>query len=333
MPVYNGAAYLAETIESVLGQTYTDFEFVIVDDGSTDGSWDILSTYAARDPRIILQRNAKNLGACKTSNLLLSLVQGDLIARQDQDDIALSERLAAQFAYMNDHPEVGLLGTAYYRLNTVGQRRLRRPPISHTAIRWRLLFDCAFCHSTVMLRRSLFDSGELYYREPACVQDYDLWTRLVKHTLASAISTPLLIYRELEHSMTSAYANRMQADTVNVSAEQIRVLLPQHALSPDEIEALRRLHAPCEIKREETKLSQVMFDLLEAFARQPDIDPVAVNEIRRNWIRRVLSVAKPGQWLTLLRSSLPELVLRQDPRALLLAGAVDVPMKVFRRLT
>ncbi len=330
MPVYNGAPYLRETIESVLGQTYTDFEFVIVDDGSKDGSWEILSTYAARDPRIILQRNAKNLGACKTSNLLLSLARGELVARQDQDDIALPDRLAAQVAYLNDHPKVGLLGTAYYRLNTAGQRRLCPPPVTHTAIRWRSLFDCPFCHSSVMLRRQLFDSGELYYRELSGAQDYELWARLAKHTQASALSIPLVIYRELEHSMTTMCGDRLKRAVIEVSAEQIQPLLPQYKLSLDDVDTLRRLRSPRRLSEKEIALGQIMFELLDAFSCEPNIDPDEVRNLQRNWIRRVLSTIQPWKWPDTSRSWLPALSVQADPQAVLLAGTVDVSRKILR---
>lgn len=330
MPVYNGAAYLVETIDSILSQAYNDFEFVIVDDGSTDGSWDILSTYAARDSRIILQHNAKNLGACKTSNLLLSLARGDLIARQDQDDIAFADKLAAQVAYLNDHPKVDLLGTSYYRLNIAGQRRLCLPPMTHTAIRWRSLFDCPFCHSSVMLRRRLFDSGELYYRELSGAQDYELWARLAKHTQASALSTPLVIYRELEHSMTTMCGDKLTRAVIEVSAEQIRPLLPQYTLSLDDVDTLRRLRSPRRLSEKEIALGQVMFDLFDAFACEPDIDPHEVRNLKRNWIRRVLSTIQPWKWPTTWRSWLPALSLQVDPQAVLLAGTVDVSRKILR---
>lgn len=329
MPVYNGAPYLQATIESILSQTFIDFEFVIIDDESTDGSWDILLTYEARDTRIILKRNVPNAGACKTSNLLLSLAKGELIARQDQDDIALPEKLAAQVAYLNDHPEVGLLGTAYYRLNTAGHRRLCPSPVSHTAIRWRSLFDCPFCHSSVMLRRRLFDSGELYYRELSGAQDYELWARLAKYTQASALSTPLVIYRELEHSMTTMYGDRLKRAIIEVSAEQIQPLLPQYALSLDDVDTLRRLRSPRRLSQKEIDLGQVMFDLLDAFISEPGIDPGEVRNLKRNWIRRVLSTIQPWKWPTTWRSWLPALSLQADPQAVLLAGTVDISRKIL----
>lgn len=332
MPVYNGAPYLQATIESILCQTFTDFEFVIIDDESTDGSWDILLTYAAKDTRIILKRNVPNAGACKTSNLLLSLAKGELIARQDQDDIALPEKLAAQVAFLNDHPEVGLLGTAYYRLSTEGQHRLRQPPPTHTSIRWRLLFDCAFCHSSVMLRRRLFDTGELYYKELSGAQDYELWARLAKRTRASTLPIPLVIYRELEHSMTSMCGDKLKQAIIDVSTEQIHQLLPQHELSRDDVETMRRLRSPRRLSEKELALGQVMFDLLEAFAREPDIDPDSVHVLKQDWIRRVMATTPLAHCHFLWESGLLRLMLNGDPRSVLLAGVFDAPWRTVRRI-
>jgi len=108
MPVYNAAHYLKESIESILDQTYTDFSFIIVDDGSTDGSWKILQQYAKRDTRIKLIRNKTNKGIPRTRNTAIAAGKGKYILNLDPDDRCTNDRVATQVAYMQQHPSVGI---------------------------------------------------------------------------------------------------------------------------------------------------------------------------------------------------------------------------------
>ena len=110
MPVFNTAAYLAEAIQSVLDQTFTDFELIVIDDGSTDETGTVAREF--NDPRLRLYRNPTNLGAAATANIALELARGDLIARMDGDDIALPERLALQAAFLAGHPDITVCGGA-----------------------------------------------------------------------------------------------------------------------------------------------------------------------------------------------------------------------------
>src|SRR6476661_6105481 len=120
MPVYNAGRYVAEAVESILGQTYADFEFLIVDDGSTDRSRAILERYAARDPRIRLV-SRPNTGYAAALNELLGLARGELVARMDADDVALPERLLRQVNYLRAHPEVVCVGTAVHLIDGGGR--------------------------------------------------------------------------------------------------------------------------------------------------------------------------------------------------------------------
>jgi len=113
MPVYNGGPFLRSAIESILNQDFSDFDFLIIDDGSTDGSHEIAASYA--DPRIRLESNGRNLGLIATLNRGLDLARGTYVARMDADDIAFPDRLSKQLTFMEAHPEIGLCGTWYER--------------------------------------------------------------------------------------------------------------------------------------------------------------------------------------------------------------------------
>ena len=119
MSVYNGEKYLREAIESILNQTFTDFEFLIVNDGSTDSSLEIILSYP--DERIRVIRNDRNIGLTKSLNKALQQAKGEYIARQDADDISLQNRFEEQLIYLEKHPEVALLGTSAYKIDERGE--------------------------------------------------------------------------------------------------------------------------------------------------------------------------------------------------------------------
>jgi glycosyltransferase involved in cell wall biosynthesis len=333
MPVYNGEPYLREAIESILNQTFTDFEFIIVNDGSTDRTAEILTTYAAQDHRIRLVRNERNLGLIKTLNKGGALAQGKYIARHDADDISLPERLARQVDYLEQHPEVGILGTAYYRMFTDGQHSLRQPPLTDTEIRWRLLFGNIWCHPSMMFRRHLLTKGEPIYNNFFHAEDYELWLRLLKRTRAATLPVPLVEYRVHERSICVIHSEPQEQMVTTISTRQIQSLLPHHSLSQAEINTLRQCHLPKQLMAQEMALCPVMFQLFNAFAQQPGIDPIAVRRLRRQWIKWVLAAVRIRQWPLLLTSGLLGVILRHDPIAVLIAGLIHFPKRIIRQVS
>lgn len=330
MPVYNGGPYLSEAIESILSQSFENFELIAVDDASSDGSWEILAAYAEKDDRITLVRNEKNLGHCITSNKAIGMARGKYIARQDQDDISMPERFSAQVNYLERNSEVGLLGTAYYRLHTKGERRLRRPPQTHTAICWRFLFSNVLCHSTVMTRRELYDDGRTGYRDVPGPQDYDLWTRLIRRTRVACLPDTLLVYRVLDVCMTTMYGDRQVRAAAEISAQQIRSLLPDRTLTSVEIECLRSLVSPRRLSDDEIGVLPIMFEIFEAFERQPDMDSDIVGMIRKHWVARVLKAASARQLIHLRDTGLFDVLPRRDSLALFSSAILRLPVKAAR---
>jgi glycosyltransferase involved in cell wall biosynthesis len=333
MPVYNGEPYLKEAVESILNQTFSDFEFIIIDDGSTDNSWDILIAYAAQDSRIVLSRNPENIKLIKTLNKGLNLARGEYIARMDADDISLPERLERQVAYLQRHPEVGLVGTGYYRQHSNGQHTLHQPPLTLTEIRWRLLFNCIWPHTALMFRHQLFEPDESFYQEEFLhAEDYELWCRLLNRTQAATLPVPLLVVGTFESEGISAIYRQEQAEMVTtISARQIRALLSHHTFTLSEIKMLRRCYSPQQLTQTEMIFCPVMFELFKVFEQQPGIDRTIVRRLRRQWIKRLLAVntEQLGQMWT---SGLLQTILRYDPVALLMAGLIHLPRRSIRRI-
>lgn len=227
MPVFNGESFLRGSIESILGQTYSDFEFIIIDDGSTDRSVEIINSYA--DPRIRLIRQGTNQGLISTLNTGISQASGTYIARMDGDDVSLPQRLERQVAFMDEHPEVGVCGTWFRKIN--GTRgRVVRPPIGSAEIKSFLLFDCPFAHPSVMLRRLLLDQlGQWYRADYRHAEDYDLWARLAEVTEFANLPEVLLYYREHAAQVSASQSGGQQASANAVRAYQLRALMPSVA--------------------------------------------------------------------------------------------------------
>ena len=177
MTVYNGLPYLGEAIASILEQTFKDFEFLIIDDASTDGSRSLIESYT--DARIRLICNEKNMGQTSSLNKGLHLAIGEYVARLDQDDIALPERLEKQVSYMVQHPQVVLLGTWCEFIDEVGNHvRYYRPPTSHQAIVDAFAIRNPFAHPSIMFRRAPVQEMGGYPADYPFGQDLALWQRL-----------------------------------------------------------------------------------------------------------------------------------------------------------
>lgn len=197
MPVYNGVAFLREAIDSVLNQTFNDFEFLIIDDASTDGSVALIESYT--DPRIQLVRNEKNMGQVATLNKGLSLAKGKYIARLDQDDVCLPSRFQKQVTLLNKRPEIAVVGTLIQGMNEQGQAiDIRGMAVDDRVafIAYLLLGDCPLGHPSVLFRREVAIESGSYDTSFAPAEDYELWCRLASQRQeAFVISEPLLRHR------------------------------------------------------------------------------------------------------------------------------------------
>lgn len=214
MPVYNGASYIRDAIESIFRQTFGDFELLIIDDGSNDSSREIVSAFS--DSRIRLVCNEANLGIEETLNRGLRLAHGKLIARMDCDDISLPSRLQRQVEFLDAHPEIVACGTW---LKTFGSDSTEwKYPLDHEEVKARMLFLNSFPHAAAMLRKDALVSEGFFYRNDfPGAEDYDLWVRLIgRHQLAN-IPEVLYLYRQYDQQITRA--NR---DLKIASANRVR---------------------------------------------------------------------------------------------------------------
>jgi glycosyltransferase involved in cell wall biosynthesis len=209
MSVYNSEKYLREAINSILGQTFKDFEFLIIDDGSKDGSVDIIRSYA--DPRIRFIQNDKNIGLTRSLNKGLKLARGEYIARMDGDDIALSDRLEKQVSFLDKYEDIKLVGSSYYEIDendkVVGHVDCLT---NNDDIQRRFLLpNNCFCHPSTMFRKECIEKVGTYREFFKYSQDYDLWRRIAEEYNVANIGEPLLKWR-ISHNSISSTAKTFQ---------------------------------------------------------------------------------------------------------------------------
>ena len=224
MSVYNGEKYLREAIDSILNQTFKDFEFLIINDGSTDSTAEILQSY--QDPRIRVINNEKNIGLTKSLNKGLKLAKGEYIARMDADDISMPERLQEQVDMLEQKSGLGVVGTRHCVIDEKGNIKSEAKNYGNPVIlRWKLLFNNVFTHSSVMMRKKAYEDSGGYNPEFEASQDYDLWSRIVKKWQIGLVPKILCHWRKrVEHSITTEKNKIQKAMAREVSIRNISKL-------------------------------------------------------------------------------------------------------------
>ncbi len=220
MPVHNGLPFLHQSIQSILNQTLTEFEFVILNDGSTDGSESVLREWEQKDSRIRIYENRQRLGLSTSSNLVVARSRAPLIARMDADDLCEPDRLERQWKVMRDNRDVAAAGTLCDGIDAEGRRVRPRD-------RWRISRRSAFPpfpHGSVMLRREVFEDIGGYRKEFEMREDQDLSRRMA--TRGRVVTLPEVLYHYRYHLRSSTVTNEAKAiiDTDHNSREKLSSL-------------------------------------------------------------------------------------------------------------
>ena len=208
MPVRYGTKWLAEAVASVRAQEFGDFEFIIVDDGSDDGTAAMLSAFAAGDRRIRPLRQALQ-GVVAALNTAIAAARAPYLARLDADDRAMPARLGKQFAFMHAHPEIGLLGTYAHVIDAAGNVTGRLAPPTDPATLARVLERTnPFVHSSVMMRTTLVRRLGGYRATFRAAEDYDLWLRMAEVSSIANVPAYLTQYRQHDFNLSQRDAVR-----------------------------------------------------------------------------------------------------------------------------
>ncbi len=217
MPVYNGERYLAEAIASILGQTYADFEFIIVDDGSTDGSARIIREYGERDSRIHFIRRDRNQGGSFARNAGIAVAQGKYIAMMDCDDVCLPDRLRKQLNFLEAHPEIDVVSSTIWLVDQDLKPLAPIPmPLEHPLIAWGQFFGANIAHPAVLLRREPLIAVGGYEERRSLTEDKELWSRLLPISRFANLPDVLMLYRQHPQSTSVKHKVRQQAESTEV---------------------------------------------------------------------------------------------------------------------
>jgi glycosyltransferase involved in cell wall biosynthesis len=218
MAVYNGEVHLRESIDSVLGQTYANFEFIIINDGSADSTEKIILSYP--DERIRYEKNEINSGLIATLNRGLAFTTGKYILRMDADDICFPKRFEKQVQFMEANPEIGICGSC---ADVIDKTKKMRYDADDVSIRVKMLYQCHMLHPSIIVRKELMDKHNLRYNpQYAHAEDYELFYRIGKLTKLANLQEPLLLYREHEESVSRKNKEIQKANSLKVIKQQFR---------------------------------------------------------------------------------------------------------------
>jgi len=294
LPVFNGAEYLQQAIDSILSQSFQDLELIAVDDASTDASLEILSQID--DSRLLLHSNPMNLGLPGTLNVGIQLASGEYLARQDQDDYSALDRIKKQVAFLDGLPNVGMVGTwaTILRMGDDGAwipSGTHRHPGSDPLLRFRMLWNSPFVHSSMMMRRSVLDAAGGYAQaaERQCPEDYELWSRMARHADVANLPEVLQFYRQSPGGMSQTQRDRILQGVIAIGSENLGAALGLGVTDPDVVaivsilNGVRGLHGS-----PRTLLRQL--NLLSAAARSIDRFPLAAHP-QEIWLPKLRLIA------------------------------------------
>jgi glycosyltransferase involved in cell wall biosynthesis len=243
MPVFNGERYLRSSIESILFQTLSDFEFIIIDDGSTDDSPAILDEYS--DSRIVVVKNQSNEGIVFSLNRGLERARGKYIARHDADDIALPERLRAQLSFLDSHGDIDVLGTHTYLIDESGevlQDSSSLPPSDPSIACWLTYFGSQLAHPTVVMRREVYEKLGGYDERFRHAEDYEYWLRVCFSGGRIANLPERHAKQRVHNGRVSKVYSSIQSNVGDLAAHQTIEKNLGHRIDPEKVRQIRNFH-------------------------------------------------------------------------------------------
>lgn len=288
MGVYNGEKYLQPSMESMLAQSFSDFEFLIINDGSTDRSKEIIQGYT--DSRIRYIENEQNLGLSATLNKGIELADGEYIARMDCDDISLPQRLEKQVAFLDQHPEVGIVGTW---AQVLGSETVYKYPEKHQLLITKLLDNSMLCHPAVMMNKKLLNAHRLRYdTNYKYSQDYDLWARAQYCFELANIGEVLLHYREHAMQMKQTFSNFTKSEPNNTRLMLIQKFANIDASDPRLLYYRQVLDGSYQFNKDSFKNLNEFLHFLETKNEDSQIyDLEYFQQIVLNiWLRSIISI-------------------------------------------
>jgi glycosyltransferase involved in cell wall biosynthesis len=303
MSVYNGEKYINKSVNSILRQSYLNYECIIINDGSKDDTKTILESIS--DSRIKIIHQANN-GPGAARNRGIQAARGEYIAIMDSDDISLPVRLEKQVDFLDKNKDYVLIGSNSNLINEIDEHiGIYKLPTSDTEIRWALLFRNPYCHSTVMIRGDILRKNKIYYNEKLlAAQDFDLLTRLLNFGRTENIEQPLLNYRVHPDQIGKYHIAEQQKNALLISKLNLENI--GFNLTEGEVLKLRKwaYEFPSGFQKEDIPLCDLLLHILRVFKSQPYVDLKTYKDIENDYISKICKAINKGNISKILFSSL-----------------------------
>jgi len=295
MPVHNGATYLRPAIESILGQSFANFEFIIIDDCSTDDTIEIINSY--NDSRIILSSSKVRLKLAGALNLGMKMARGEFIARMDADDISEPDRLRYQYEFLIKNIDIGICGS-WTRLFPKQFEKIQEYPTDKDKVHALSLFHSPFAHPSVMMRRTWFEQNNLQYDVSFYpTEDFDLWSRALYFFKGANLDKVLLRYRIHQQSLTGSDWSTMDEQAARITRRGLQSL---NLAADEEAGRYHRKIAMVQIEQSRNELQRAarwLKDISEANHKTKVFDQSALNFIIDElWFRLCMHCTGTGMW-------------------------------------
>ncbi|MBB25757.1 MAG: hypothetical protein CME02_09590 [Geminicoccus sp.] len=272
MSFKDGGRFFDEALKSIQHQTMENWELLLVDDGSTDGSLQRARDFVAAEPRACLIENETNIGLAASLNRVVEMARAPFLARMDADDISRPHRLEKQLQHFATDPELGLLGSNIERINRHGRYipwwpRVSNMPLTHPEIRAQMLFRNPMYHPTIMVRRAALDQSGLKFKYDETfdtTQDYELWARLIQKVKFANMAEPLVQYRKHAGGITTKSTDRQYSNGLRVQRFYCQYLLGDLAWDGLEMQMLRAFSRG---RRENDRLGHDYHELCQTILR------------------------------------------------------------------
>ncbi|MCK6529428.1 glycosyltransferase [Myxococcota bacterium] len=334
LSVHNDADYIGQAVRSVLDQSFRALELLVFDDGSTDGTGDVLASFS--DPRLVVVRDGINLGQAERGRQGFARARGEYVARMDADEVALPRRLERQVALLDACPGIGVIGSPGGRIDPLGRPLGRWPvPRGPAAVRFASILYSPFLHTSVLVRKSVLQAhGITYDSSLDASEDYDLFARLLEVTSGENLPRPEVLTR-VRVGLTSRHRETQLLRADEIALRTIRAALPDAPVGPGEVSALRELlvaplHPRVFSSGEAADIAEIHLDLLDRFVgRHGPFNAAQLRALRREealLLARASIRVRPGrEWARILVRA-----MRLDP-ALPARAATEAALQVGPR--
>lgn len=259
MPVHNEEKYIGKAINSILKQSYTEWELIIIDDCSVDNTLKIIIEF--KDSRIRVYRNEVNRGIAYSLNRALQLSRGEYIARMDGDDCSVKNRIKIQVDFLKTHKDIALCGgNIRYIKGNRKTIKIKKYCSDYLKVQMGMLFACELAHPTIMLNRRLVDDKDFYYKENVRAEDYELWSRLIMKYRMANINRTLLYYRIHDKSITSSQNRELILSTARVQSLILKTMSKTEDVIILEDQLIMGINNQKELKQIEEELKQIIIN-------------------------------------------------------------------------